>query len=179
MLHLQDRLPVLRASLNRQQFEALNNSWRSNLTTNKLDRIIRDLVRAFKPPSRPPAPRSRPPSTLHYINANPPSCHLPSNFYLRYRFQRGVAAPLYTRTRAYYAYSTNSLNDVNLIVRESARARDFDSGPRAALAHITPANPPKRLPFAPTGLTVSQRNLSLSRSSPYDRFQKRIYTSCT
>jgi len=51
MLHLQDRLPVLRASLNRQQFEALNNSWRSNLTTNKLDRIIRDLVRAFKPPS--------------------------------------------------------------------------------------------------------------------------------
>jgi hypothetical protein len=53
MLHLQDRLPVLRASLNRQQFEALNNSWRSNLTTNKLDRIIRDLVRAFKPPCRP------------------------------------------------------------------------------------------------------------------------------
>lgn len=61
MLHLQDRLPVLRASLNRQQFEALNNSWRSNLTTNKLDRIIRDLVRAFKPPCRPPASPPPPP----------------------------------------------------------------------------------------------------------------------
>lgn len=88
MLHLQDRLPVLRASLNRQQFEALNNSWRSNLTTNKLDRIIRDLVRAFKPPYRP----RRPPSP-RYINANPPSRHLPSNFHLRYRFQRNAAPP--------------------------------------------------------------------------------------
>lgn len=87
MLHLQDRLPVLRASLNRQQFEALNNSWRSNLTTNKLDRIIRDLVRAFKPPCRSRVPRY----PFRYISANPPSCHLPSNFYLRYRFQRTTA----------------------------------------------------------------------------------------
>lgn len=40
---------ILRGSLNRQQFQPLNNSWRSNLTANKLDRISRDLERASKP----------------------------------------------------------------------------------------------------------------------------------
>lgn len=42
---------ILRGSLNRQQFQPLNNSWRSNLTANKLDRISRDLERAPKPRS--------------------------------------------------------------------------------------------------------------------------------
>lgn len=60
-LHLQGWPAILRGSLNRQQFQPVNNSWRSNLTANKLDRISRDLVRAFKPlrSYRLPSPANR------------------------------------------------------------------------------------------------------------------------
>lgn len=162
MLHLQDRLPVLRASLNRQQFEALNNSWRSNLTANKLDRIIRDLVRAFKPFCRPRIPHIapltsaliRPRATCLQIS----TCGIVSKAY------RGLSC-----ARAYYAYSTNSLNDVNLIIR--ARLW-LEPDP---LARITLAKCSKAMSSARTDLTVSERNLSLSQSSLSQILETHLY----